>query len=430
MSAETDKLIDEYLRSRNVPLLGLGDEYIWDGKTHIYCEHLFPILDIAEQYPQCMHANNCFAIVRDQQPKLTQPIKENNRLALAAQIAANPATFSALSGLMSQLPGIDKAVDAVKTVINNTAKQVPGKSGPAADIVNKITQVNALMNTALKGPTSLIFSTIISNLAKGFPEGGTGKLPANTSTLQQELQKLIASANNPTAYGAQFNRMAAMFPQVNINNLAAMASHSIGKKNPQALIAAIPQLASLAGSALKMLGNGTKHATEQPQPEKKVPPAPKPKPLIEPKNLFAPSAGGSSGAMLNGPVGALMGIAATVVSNFNQMSPSPQTTSAGTQKLTGTANTVYHGSGQYQPIQQDKRAQEMLELSYEIEQLQSEISNSVDLEKITTRTEAELREIYPALNESTTVAELIVAIEEWETNKYIKEIRDQFPNLS
>jgi len=26
MSAETDKLIDEYLRSRNVPLLGLGDE--------------------------------------------------------------------------------------------------------------------------------------------------------------------------------------------------------------------------------------------------------------------------------------------------------------------------------------------------------------------------------------------------------------------
>ena len=57
----------------------------------------------------------------------------------------------------------------------------------------------------------------------------------------------------------------------------------------------------------------------------------------------------------------------------------------------------------------------MLELSYEIETLQAEISDMVDVEKITTRTEADLRSIYPALDETTTVVELLTAIEEWET---------------
>jgi len=416
MTVETDKLIDQYLIDHKINFkYEIGDEYKWNGQLYTYGEHIIPIMDIVEQYPHCMHANNCIAIVKGKTPKPTQTIKESHRQSLAQQIIANPAALAQAANLLSQIPGIDKAIEAVKGTIKKVADQVPGKSGPASDIVNKVNQVNALMKSAVASPAGAIFSQVASQLMQGIPEGGTGAPPpAGSNTLQQELQKLMTVANNPNAYAAQFKKMAAMFPQVDINALVAMAAHSVKNKNPQALMAAMPQLISMAGGLMKMMGAQSKHPEKLPKKEKKTPKAEDPKKLVEPKNLFAPSAAASSMATLNGTVGSLISIAATVVSNMNQIAPSPQKTSAGDQKLTATANTVYHGSGQHQPITQDNNAVKMLELSHEIETLQAEISDMVDVEKITTRTEADLRAIYPALDETTTVAELLTAIEEWE----------------
>jgi hypothetical protein len=416
MTVETDKLIDQYLIDNKINFkYEIGDEYKWNGQLYTYGEHIIPIMDIVEQYPHCMYANNCIAIVKGETPKPTQTIKESHRQSLAQQILANPAALAQAANILSQIPGIDKAIESVKGAIKKVADQVPGKSGPASDIVNKVNQVNALMKSAVASPAGAIFSQVASQLMQGIPEGGTGNPPSNSNSLQQELQKLMADVNNPTAYAAQFSKMSAMFPQVDINKLVAMAANAVKNKNPQALMASMPQLLALGGGLMKMLGAQSKHPEKLPKKEKKTPKAEDPKKLVEPKNLFAPSAAASGMATLNGTVGSLIGIAATVVSNMNQIAPSPQKTSAGDQKLTATANTVYHGSGQHQPITQDDNAVKMLELSHDIETLQAEISDMVDVEKITTRTEADLRSIYPALDETTTVVELLTAIEEWET---------------
>ena len=424
MTAESDKAVDKILEdSKSKFRFSLGDEYTYNGNDYIYGEHILEVLEIAEQFPHCMHANNCVAIVNGKEPKTTQGIKELNRAALAAQVLANPAVMAAATSLMSAIPGVDKAIEAVKGVVKQTAAKIPGKSGPASDIVNKITQVNTLMKTAVASPAGAIFSQVTSQLMQGIPSGGTGAPPANSSSLQQELQKLMALANDKKAYVAQFNRMTKLFPQVDINKLVAMASNAINNKNPQALMAAIPQMLSLAGGAMKMLGGmgGSKHPDKLPQKEKKIPPKEKAKPLVQPKNLFAPAAGGGNAAALAEPVSSLLGIASTVIPNLNQISPSAQKTSAGEQKLTATANTTSHGSGQYEQIKQDDNAVKMLELAHQIEVLQNEIDDEVDLETITTKTEAQLKEIYPALNETTTVLELLVAIREWEDKKIIEE---------
>ena len=76
MTVETDKLIDQYLIDNKINFkYEIGDEYKWNGQLYTYGEHIIQIMDIVEQYPHCMHANNCIAIVKGETPKPTQTIK-------------------------------------------------------------------------------------------------------------------------------------------------------------------------------------------------------------------------------------------------------------------------------------------------------------------------------------------------------------------
>ena len=132
MTVETDKLIDQYLIDNKINFkYEIGDEYKWNGQLYTYGEHIIPIMDIVEQYPHCMYANNCIAIVKGETPKPTQTIKESHRQSLAQQILANPAAIAQAANILSQIPGIDKAIESVKGAIKKVADQVPGKSGPA-----------------------------------------------------------------------------------------------------------------------------------------------------------------------------------------------------------------------------------------------------------------------------------------------------------
>jgi len=341
-------------------------------------------------------------------------------IAGAASNLANLAGAAPILGQLASLPavGLDKAMEAVKGQIKATEAKLPFKTGKASDITSKVNQVvKTVIAADVRGPASIIFSIIKSNLLKGIPEGGTSNPTGAGSRLADEAKKLVAAAPNKAAYEAQFKRMAVEFPEMNINNVALQAANMVRKGNPSAFSSAFPNMMKLAGGLLKLLGKPSKHPDKLPEPEKKTKPAPKPEPLVQPKNLFAAAAGASTMGTLMGTVSSLMGIVATVASNFNQMSPSPQLTSAGPQKLTGTANTATWGSGQFgkpavppEQIIIDKQ----MEMSTEIETLTAEILSECDLEKITSKSMEEIMVIYPQYNESTTVLELLVAINEYE----------------
>jgi len=430
MSANTDIAYEKFLKDNKYPELSIGDEYYWKGTQYTYREDLIPVIEIAEAYPYAMHANNCLKIVDRLEPDRLQSINEQIRLALDAQARKNANTVANMQ--KTPKPGLDFYVEAVKKVIDLVQKQVPGKSGAASSIISKISTVNTLMNTALKGPGSTIFSAITSNLMKGIDSdnGGSSGIASsnNVISLQTEVIQLVAVANNKPAYAKQHARIANNFPQVDVNNIARMATNAVKNKQPSALMQALPLLMTGASIGLKMLGAASKHPDKLPQPEKKTPPAEKPKKLIEPKNLFSSSAGGSSMGTLMGSVGSLMQIASTITNNLNQMKTSAALTSGGTQKLTATANTTAWGSGQYAKVISiyDENMKKQLELLEKIEELQADISASADLEKITSKTEAELRAIYPQLNESTTVVELLDAIEAYEKQQIESTIKQQF----
>lgn len=455
MSAETDLLWEQYLKDNGYPEAVIGETYIYNGVQYVYKEDGARIVEIVDNYPQLINQVNCIRILNNQPPLITQTINESVRIEILKALAetgtnaAIPALQSAgvssavisaikplsqnalsmLGGASSMLqainslplPGVDKLLTAVRGQIKATEAKLPFKTGKASDIVTKVNQVvQGVLPSDVKGPASLIFAVIRSNLLAGIPDGGTTNPSGAGSRLADEARKLVAAAPVRPAYEAQFRKMALEFPEMNINAVGLQAARSLksatNSGNPSAFMAALPNLMKLASGAMKLLGKMSKHPDKLPQKEPKTKPAPKPKPLVEPRNLFAAAAGASSMGTLLGTVSSLMGIIATVASNINQMSPSPQTTSAGPQKLTGTANTVTWGSGQFNREEDAQLAliNKELELSTKIEQLTTEILAEVDLEKITSKSMAEILEIYPQYNEGTTVIELYQAILDYE----------------
>ena len=306
-------------------------------------------------------------------------------------------------------PGLDAPIEAVKGVIGNLTKQLPLKTGGAADIVNKIVLVKSIMNLGIKGPGSLIFAAISKNLLSDIP--GLDALKG-VVTLQSQVAGLAALASNPIAFAAQAAGIKQMFPMIDVNRLAAnmiagAALGAIGGKGFN-IKSMVPNLAfSAAGIALRAIPGIT--PTKDARAPKKTPRPPAPRKPVQLKNLFAEAGAASTMSNLNKPLSQFMGIMSTVAPAVNQISDSAPKTSYGTQKLIGNANTVNWGSGGY-GIKVDPREKQRMDLTAKIEKHTQELESMVDYSKLTSMSYPELIKKYPGIKPTMTVAEAMQVI--------------------
>lgn len=320
----------------------------------------------------------------------------------------------AVAGIASNFlpPGLDAPVQAVKTVIGNVTKALPFNVGGAANIVNQIVAVKALLDIAVKGPGSLIFAAVKSNFLSDIP--GVGEL-AKAVNLQSEVANLAAVAGNAAAFAAQAAYIARTFPMINVNKLASnMVAGAITGALGGAgfnIKSMVPNMV-MAGGIVKMLPiPGITPVRDAMAPIKTAAP-PKPKPPVQLKNLFAEGAAGAAMATLKQPLSQFMGIRSTIAPQTNITADSAAKTSYN-QKLNGNANTVNWGSGGYgrnttTQLQEKRR----LEISAKIETETKELLNQVDYSKLTKYSYQDLVKKHPRIKPTTTVLEALAIIDE------------------
>ena len=341
-----------------------------------------------------------------------QPTFQLAPTVIAGLTALNAAgQLAKLTGLAANFlpPGLDAPVEAVKNIINQTTKQIPGISGSAKEITQKSVQVNALINIAAKGPTSLIFGAIASNFLSDIP-----KLSdiASQVSLPKEMANLASLAANPVAFAAKAAGIQAQFPMVNVNAMANDLIRSAASGRPLNLNAAIPNMIKTGAGLLKMMAGPGKTPVKDARPPQKIAKPPKPKEAVEMKNLFAESAAASALSTLKQPLSAFMGLMSTVPNMSNQVADTPAK-NAVASKLNTTANSVNWGSGGYgRNTEQEAIEKKRIELTAKIEKNTAELLDMIDYSKLTQYSYQDLIAKYPRIKPTMTVAEALTVIEE------------------
>ena len=323
----------------------------------------------------------------------------------------------ALGGIASKFmpPGLDGPVQAVKGAISGVTSQLPFKgAGGAANIASSIGQivaVKALLMSTVKGPASLIFKAVSSNM--GMPSLAAA---AGGISLQSQVAGLAGLAGNPVAFAAQAASIHSKFPMVNVNKLAGKmiagsVAGALGGKGFN-MASMVPNMNLSPGGLMKMLPiPGMTPVMDAMNPFKTAKP-PKPKPPIQPKNLFAEGAAGSAMSTLKQPLSQFMGMKATIAPQTDMVAVSPAKTSYN-QKLVGNANTVGWGSGGYgRENRYANLEKKRMELSAKIEMHTSELLASVDYTKLTKYSYPDLIKKHPRIKTTSTVVEALTIIEE------------------
>ena len=322
----------------------------------------------------------------------------------------------ALGGIASNFmpPGLDGPVQLVKGAIGNVTKQLPFKTSGAAGIASSVGQIIAvktLLESAVKGPASLIFKAVSSNM--GMPSLAAA---AGGISLQSQVAGLAGLAGNPVAFAAQAASIHSKFPMVNVNKLAGKmiagsVAGALGGKGFN-MASMVPNMNLSPGGLMKMLPiPGMTPVMDAMNPFKTAKP-PKPKPPIQPKNLFAEGAAGSAMSTLKQPLSQFMGMKATIAPQTDMVAVSPAKTSYN-QKLVGNANTVGWGSGGYgRENRYANLEKKRMELSAKIEMHTSELLASVDYTKLTKYSYPDLIKKHPRIKTTSTVVEALTIIEE------------------
>jgi hypothetical protein len=363
---------------------------------------------------------------------------------------------SALGGMASNFlpPGLSAPMEAFKGAIGGVMKQLPIKGSGAADIVNKITEVKALMNIGLKGPGAIIFAAMKSNLLSDIP--GVDALK-NVVNLQSQVSGMMgAISSGPAAFAAQAASIHNQFPMIDVNAIASkMVAGTVASSLGNAIQGAIGSAAGnvvggiASGVAAKALGAGgvgsiaaglagagfninsmvpnmnlspggimkmlpipgmtpTKDAKDPAKTNK--PPDPV-KPL-RPRNLFAEASAGSAMADLSKPLSQFMGLAATIAPMMNMIADSPAKTSAGAQKLGPNANTANWGSGGYgYDTKNAMLEKKRMEASAKIEKHTQELMAMIDYSKLSKYSYPDLIKKYPGIKPNMSVIEALHIIE-------------------
>lgn len=323
---------------------------------------------------------------------------------------------NALGGIASKFmpPGLDGPVEAVKGAIGGVTKQLPFKTGGAAGIASSVSQIVAvktLLESTVKGPTSAIFKAVSSNM--GMPSLAAG---AKGLSLQSEVASLAGLASNPKAFAAKAASIHSKFPMVNVNKLAGKmiagaVGGALGGKGFN-MASMVPNMNLSPGGLMKMLPiPGMTPVSDALNPFKTAK-APKPKPPVQPKNLFAEGAAGAAMATLKQPLSQFMGMKATIAPQTDMVAATPAKTSYN-QKLVGNANTVNWGSGGYERnTRYANLEKKRMEVSAKIEQHTADLLESVDYSKLTKYSYQDLVKKHPRIKTTSTVVESLTIIEE------------------
>lgn len=344
--------------------------------------------------------------------KYTSDAQIKSAIKTAMTLGAASALGNLASGFMP--PGLDAPVQAIKGAISGVTGQLPFKAAGAADIVNQIASVKTLLNTAVKGPTSLIFKAVGSNF--GMPSlSGLAGAAGGALNLQSEVASLAKMASNPVAFAAKAAMMQSQFPLVNMNKLASKMvagaiAGALGGKGFN-IASMVPNM-NLAGGLMKMLPiPGKTPVIDAMNPFKTAQP-PKPKKPVEMKNLFAEGAAGAAMATLKQPLSQFMGMKATIAPQTNMVADTSAKTSYG-DKLVGNANTVNWGSGGYgRNTRYENLEKKRMELSAKVEKHTAELLASVDYSKLTKYSYQDLIKKHPRIKPTSTVVEALTIIEE------------------
>ena len=326
---------------------------------------------------------------------------------------------SQLSSLASNFipPGLDGPIQAIGGLVSGSLlSALPFKTSGAASIatqgLTKIVAVKALLNTTIKGPGSLIFAAIGSNLLADVVSKAAAGAGIN---LQSEMASLAGLAANPIAFAAKAAGIQAAFPMLNVNAMAAnmLAGAALGALGGKGfnLNSMIPNM--VAGAVASLLPIPGKTPVMDAMRPRETPPPPTPRQPAQMRNLFAEGAAAASMSTLNRPLSSFMGLMSTVAPAAMLVADSATKTSLGNQKLIGNANTANWGSGGYgRNTAQEAREKKRLELSSQIETKTQDLLSSVDYSKLKKYSYADLIKKYPRIKPTSTVIEALAIIEE------------------
>jgi hypothetical protein len=392
-----------------------GDKYTVKGVEYTYTgvnENAEMLDDLSSFNPAYVNMTAAKQMMQNPSQPYKPPTFQLAPTVVAGITALNAAgQLANLTGLAANFlpPGLDAPVEAVKNIINQTTQQIPGISGPATQITQKIVQVNALINMAAKGPTSLIFGAIKSNFLADIP--GIGELASQIS-LPSEMANLASLAANPIAFAAKAAGIQAQFPMVNVNAMANDLIRSAATGRPPNVTAMIPNMVMTGAGILKMLAGPGKTPVKDAKAPQKIAKPPKPKEAVEMKNLFAEGAAGSALSTLTQPLSAFMGLMSTIPNMSNQVADTAAK-NAIANKLNTTANSVNWGSGGYgRNTEQEAKEKKRLELCAKIEKNTTELFDMVDYSKLTQYSYQDLIKKYPRIKPTMTVAEALTIIDE------------------
>ena len=399
--------------AENKTPLAKGDKYTLNDKEYTYTgiNELCEMLErMNRDHPELVNTEESIKMINDPLGYRPPPFQMDPAITLGLAALKQTGALDAMTGLAKDFlgAGLDGPISAVTGAIKGLTGALPFSVNGAADIVNKIVEVKALMQLGLSGPQSLIFAAINSNLLSGLPSLGD---LAKAIPLSNEIASLTKLAADPIGFAARAAGIQANFPMLNMNAMAVVLLGAAASGRKPNFATLVPNLV-LASGVLKMLPKITIAPTKDAEGPAKLKPPTKPKDPIVPKNLFAESAAGSSLATLKQPLSQFMGLMSTIAPRTNLISDSAAKTSYGSQKLTSNANTVNWGSGGYgRDNSKAKLEAKRMEISAKIEKHTAELLDQVDYTKLTKYSYADLIKKYPDIKPNSTVAEALHIID-------------------
>lgn len=389
-----------------------GKPYLYKGSDKIHEQSIVLMRD----HPELFDAATAYAMIKDPLGHKKPPCRLDQKIVAALATAKTLGKIADITGLSSAL-NLPNAVSVLGSAISGLTSALPIKTlGPGGIAVpGEIASVKTMLDEKLKGATSTISMAMKSNLLSDVTAAAAAA--SGAVSLASQVGILAAAAGNPSAFATQAAAICRQFPMVNVNAIAGNMIAGVLSGKGFDIASKIPNLKLLSSGLMKMVPVPGKIPTKDATNPIKTADPPKPIKPVELKNLFAEGAAAGSVLDLKKPLSQAMGIASTIASAVNLLTPSPAVTSYGAQKLVGNANTVTWGSGAYgRDNTQASNEQKRLNLSAKIETHTKELDIMVEpyYGILYSMSYQELTKKYPRIKPTTPVAEALQIIREVE----------------
>jgi hypothetical protein len=412
-----------------------GQKYMYKGTDVIHKQSEALMRD----HPELHDAAVTLQMLKDPLGYKRPPFQLDPNIVKGVAVAAAAGKLAELSGMAdavkSLVPGLSAPLESLKGTIGGLTDKLPIKAlGPGSiAIPGAITSLKATMDTVLKGPTSAIAMAMKGGLLSDVAAAAAGAAGAAAGAVSLASQAAgmakAMSSGNPVAIASAAAGMASKFPMINPNAMASQMLGGVLSGSGFDIASKIPNMSAMAGGLTKMLPIPGKLPTMDAVSPIKTAAPPKPVTPIELKNLFAEGAASGGISDLTKPLSQAMGLASTVASAAgvasSLLASSAAVTSAGTQKLSGNANTVNWGSGGYgRDTSMDEITKKRLNLTAKIDMHSKELDAMCEphLKTLYSLPYSELISRYPKIKPTTPVAEALQIIADVDAALALKQV--------